>query len=486
MLNGDTSRIRRYAQKFMGRRPLLLVPILLGIAAIITWQIAFAQAPAPNPLTPITAGGNPIFAPVPGADITANGPAASIHGEPYRGRLLFALNCTTCHGDRGTAGILNPGSDDGSVPLLNPIDPGFLEDIKNSPEAAAAFAKEIDLFIQHGSRPAGDDPLYSMVGWGDHKLLNQQQIADLEAYVMQLNGVYWGDRYYPPAEVRMQAVSDSKVVTYTVTLVNHGGSPLGDITLRDTLPPGLFVIKSALLGFDQRSDPSDPSDQGNNGQVDGTTVKFVGTPNVPVGGTLGPFIIVAGISDYRKPVLPNVAELLFSFTTFDGNTYMTSAVSDRIAPAAPKGITQVGPALPGASPTPAATAATAAAATPTTAPTSAATTAPTAVATSAPPFATPTPIPSPTPAGGSVRILQPQPDALAWIFDPQTITVGVGSNVTWTNAGSLVHTVTADDGSFDSGNLNIGDTWSLTFNQPGTYAYHCTPHPWMKGTVVVK
>ena len=317
MFDRDASPIGLYAHNLLARRPLVLVILLIAIAVGVTWQIAFAQAPEPNPLKPIAAGGNPIFAPVPGADITMNGAAASIHGDPYRGRRLFALNCTTCHGDRGTNGILNPGSDDGSVPLLNPIDSGFLEDISKGEEAAAVFAKELDLFIQHGSRPGGDDPLYSMVGWGDHKLLSQQQIADLEAYVMQLNGVYWGDRYYPPAEVRMQAVSDSKVVTYTITLVNHGGSPLGDITLRDTLPPGMFVIKSALIGFDQRSDPSDPSDQGNNGQVDGTTVKFVGTPNVPVGGTLGPFIIVAGLSDYRKPVLPNVAELLFSFTTFD-------------------------------------------------------------------------------------------------------------------------------------------------------------------------
>jgi len=55
----------------------------------------------------------------------------------------------------------------------------------------AAFAREIDLFIQHGSRPSGPNPMLSMVPWGDAKRLTQQQIADVEAYVMQLNGVSW-------------------------------------------------------------------------------------------------------------------------------------------------------------------------------------------------------------------------------------------------------------------------------------------------------
>jgi plastocyanin len=73
-------------------------------------------------------------------------------------------------------------------------------------------------------------------------------------------------------------------------------------------------------------------------------------------------------------------------------------------------------------------------------------------------------------------------------FTPPTVTVviGVNNTVVWTNDDSVPHTVTADDGSFSSGNLNPGDSYSFTFTTPGTYTYHCSYHSWMKGTVVVK
>jgi len=73
-------------------------------------------------------------------------------------------------------------------------------------------------------------------------------------------------------------------------------------------------------------------------------------------------------------------------------------------------------------------------------------------------------------------------------FNPPTFTVVIGINntVVWTNDDSVPHTVTADDGSFSSGNLNPGDSYSFTFITPGTYAYHCNYHSWMKGTVIVK
>ena len=73
-------------------------------------------------------------------------------------------------------------------------------------------------------------------------------------------------------------------------------------------------------------------------------------------------------------------------------------------------------------------------------------------------------------------------------FSPSTITVVIGLNntVDWINDDSVPHTVTANDGSFSSGNLNPGDSYSFTFTSPGTYTYHCSYHPWMKGTVIVK
>ena len=72
-------------------------------------------------------------------------------------------------------------------------------------------------------------------------------------------------------------------------------------------------------------------------------------------------------------------------------------------------------------------------------------------------------------------------------FSPVKVTVVIGQNntVTFINKDSAAHTVTADGGSFDSGNMNPGDSWTYTFATAGTFSYHCTYHSWMKGTVVV-
>ncbi len=71
-------------------------------------------------------------------------------------------------------------------------------------------------------------------------------------------------------------------------------------------------------------------------------------------------------------------------------------------------------------------------------------------------------------------------------FTPATITIHVGDTITWTNAGPTDHTATASNGSFDTGILKKGASASHTFTQPGTYAYICTIHPFMHGTVVVE
>src|SRR5215217_5456799 len=70
-------------------------------------------------------------------------------------------------------------------------------------------------------------------------------------------------------------------------------------------------------------------------------------------------------------------------------------------------------------------------------------------------------------------------------FEPGTVSVPAGATVTWTNTGSRPHTVTADDGSFDSGRLDPGEQFSQTFDQPGTFTYHCGFHPEMQGSIVV-
>jgi plastocyanin len=76
-------------------------------------------------------------------------------------------------------------------------------------------------------------------------------------------------------------------------------------------------------------------------------------------------------------------------------------------------------------------------------------------------------------------------------FTPSQLTVQVGTEVVWTSDGQDPHTVTADDGSFDSGNLESGDTFSTTFDESGSFAYYCQIHggpggSGMSGVVVVQ
>lgn len=71
-------------------------------------------------------------------------------------------------------------------------------------------------------------------------------------------------------------------------------------------------------------------------------------------------------------------------------------------------------------------------------------------------------------------------------FSPSNITVKKGTKVTWTNKDTVSHTVTSDSGStMDSELLSKGDTYSVTFDEVGSFDYHCTPHPAMTGTVTV-
>ena len=70
-------------------------------------------------------------------------------------------------------------------------------------------------------------------------------------------------------------------------------------------------------------------------------------------------------------------------------------------------------------------------------------------------------------------------------FTPATITIHVGDTVTWTNHGPSAHTATADNGSFNTGMLQKGQSASHTFTTAGTVTYICSIHPFMHGTVVV-
>jgi plastocyanin len=77
---------------------------------------------------------------------------------------------------------------------------------------------------------------------------------------------------------------------------------------------------------------------------------------------------------------------------------------------------------------------------------------------------------------------RPQPK---WGYAPGSRKIQPGTWVTWSNDGQDAHTVTANDGSFDSGNLDPSEGFSWFFDQPGTFQYTCTLHPWMTGRIIV-
>lgn len=91
------------------------------------------------------------------------------------------------------------------------------------------------------------------------------------------------------------------------------------------------------------------------------------------------------------------------------------------------------------------------------------------------------PAAAPRPAPRTVRAAMKN---LAYL--PRRLEIVAGTTVAWKNDDPLEHSVTADDKSFDSGLIRSGATWRRTFSRPGTYHLNCTPHPFMKITVVVK
>ncbi len=100
------------------------------------------------------------------------------------------------------------------------------------------------------------------------------------------------------------------------------------------------------------------------------------------------------------------------------------------------------------------------------------------------PTATSTPTPSPTstatPAAVAARIQ-------GFAFSPATLTIARGTTVVWTQSDGVPHTVTSDSGSeLNSTVLGQGQTYSHTFTQAGTFAYHCDIHPSMQAQVIVQ
>lgn len=90
---------------------------------------------------------------------------------------------------------------------------------------------------------------------------------------------------------------------------------------------------------------------------------------------------------------------------------------------------------------------------------------------------------APAPSGDAVRSVKVEIEDFVYYPDP--VTIEEGGKVIWQNEDSAPHTATAEDGSFDTGTLEEGKLKSETFKEVGTYAYICSIHPEMQGTVEV-
>lgn len=79
-------------------------------------------------------------------------------------------------------------------------------------------------------------------------------------------------------------------------------------------------------------------------------------------------------------------------------------------------------------------------------------------------------------------------DIKNYMFSPMTVRVKVGTTVSWTNQDGVKHTITADTKSAaapDSMDIAEGQSYSFKFTKAGSYTYHCFPHPYMHGTIIV-
>jgi amicyanin len=104
---------------------------------------------------------------------------------------------------------------------------------------------------------------------------------------------------------------------------------------------------------------------------------------------------------------------------------------------------------------------------------------------------TTTPAATATQAGNAQSVMIITNSSGTFAFSPASLTIKAGTTITWKNTTAVPHTVTSDDGkSFDSGTANPiaaqSGTFSFTFKTPGTFAYHCAIHPFMKATIIVQ
>jgi ubiquinol-cytochrome c reductase cytochrome b subunit len=162
-----------------------------------------------------TASASPSSAP-PAAD--AQAPPVTVVkkiGDPGHGAILFDLNCAKCHGKAGEGHVPNPGSQAGMVSPLAPISRGLFSD------DPVVFAENIDRLIQHGATPPGPGPALRMPAFGATRSLTGQEIANIEAYVLFLNGVD-AAKIINPGITPLRFV-EGTVALFALTLLVIGG-----------------------------------------------------------------------------------------------------------------------------------------------------------------------------------------------------------------------------------------------------------------------
>ena len=104
-------------------------------------------------------------------------------------------------------------------------------------------------------------------------------------------------------------------------------------------------------------------------------------------------------------------------------------------------------------------------------------------------YSSPSPMtPSPAPATSNTPVSIPVNARTlgTGAFNPNPLTVPVGTTVRWTNNDTIAHDATSNTSVWASGNLAPGATFDFRFQSAGTFPYHCTIHPGMTGTIVVQ
>ncbi len=197
--------VDRSPERNPGRRPAAMICFAVFVAWVITTAVIGAYSKPPESVVAAgTISSRATKDPPPAAAAPASTPgphgppeaASFIIGDVESGSTIFHQDCEACHGPQGTDKVPNPGSADGTVPSLHPIDPGLFS------EKAQTFVDRIDPYIQHGSIPEGPNPAFGMLPFGDNDSLTQQMIANVEAYILHLNGVDRAQPVHPGIEPR--------------------------------------------------------------------------------------------------------------------------------------------------------------------------------------------------------------------------------------------------------------------------------------------